>query len=94
MLLIPSLYMGAYYALLEPTSVFSLAYDGTGFKQMPDYSIGGEGVQTFFNPIHCLDRLVRPSHWQIDPSRIGVDFDFNIDEPDSPSDDPTVDCLP
>lgn len=92
LLLLPCLYVGSYYALVEPTSILSLSYDDVTF--LPYYSVGGETAKAAFYPVHRLDRLVRPSHWQIDPSRIGVDFDFNIDEPDSPADDPTVDCLP
>lgn len=91
-LLLPCLYVGIYYALVEPTSILSLSYDDVTF--LPYYSVGGETAKAVFYPVHCLDRLVRPSYWKIDPYRIGVDFDFTITEPDSASGAGIDDCLP
>ena len=59
----PTLYLGAYYALIEPP----VAVGGLGFVmiQAPSYRIGGDAAAFFFAPAHYIDRnWIRPAAWE------------------------------
>ena len=57
LLLLPSLYEGAYYATVGK------AESKSSGKWKPWYSVGGNAAEAFFYPVHWVDRKVRPGNW-------------------------------
>lgn len=66
LLLLPALYMGAYYALLkDQISLASPPAPGVPFDLMlePVYRIDSPIVDTALEPAHRIDRALRPDYW-------------------------------
>ena len=67
-LLFPTAYTAAYYATVDrdeyyecpgPNSIIKV-----GVKRfVPKYRIADESAESFFTPVHFLDRRLRPSFW-------------------------------
>lgn len=53
-------YAGAYYAAVDQIGDVS----GSMIDVNPTYDFGSEA---FFLPMHLIDRMVRPIHWQSQP---------------------------
>ena len=72
LLLVPALYVGSYFALVEQSISFS---SGWATAPIPEeYRIGGSAAKWLFYPLNRLDRKVRRSYWVLEE----VD-DFRID---------------
>lgn len=62
-------YLGAYYALLEPSVGFG-EFESTvpgvvvlALERHPSYRLNWPIVAAFFSPAHQLDRQLRPGYW-------------------------------
>ena len=60
--LLPSGYMGAYYAMLDDTRAVQESADGWAML-VPSYRLQGEAVECFFRPAHEVDQWLRPGYW-------------------------------
>jgi hypothetical protein len=65
LLLLPLLYIGTYLALLrpQPGSLRWAALSNLEVRRIADYRWGGSYTRAAFQPIHQVDRLIRPSYW-------------------------------
>lgn len=96
LLLLLSLYVGAYYATVSPGIGF---WDEEYYCWTAQYSISEEFYRwdsvpyKFFYPVHILDRKLRPEYWEIHPALPTYDR-LPYDVPASSSGDGTVDSLP
>jgi hypothetical protein len=52
--LLAGLYIGSYYAIVEPNST-------------PEYRFGGVAAEAIFAPWHQVDRRMRPESWRPKP---------------------------
>lgn len=59
--LLPVVYVGAYYALVEP---MELLWIRGGSLRIAHYRCGGETAKHIFAPVHHIDRLLRPRLWK------------------------------
>ena len=57
--LVPVLYVLAYYAWVEPMGAAS-----GPVPMIPRYVVGGDVAVKVFTPIHAVDKVFRPNHWQ------------------------------
>ncbi len=60
LLLLPSLYVGVYYAMVDYEATISLGR----VEWTPTYSLGGDTAKVVFSPVHWIDRKVRPDYWE------------------------------
>jgi len=58
-----ALYVGAYSALVDVNHTFR--GEGPPYPLAPVYKIGGDVSKSVFTPVHMVDRMLRPDHWQI-----------------------------
>jgi len=60
------LYGASYYALVTPWSIVegSVAGIPIGEHVEPHYAVGGRVAEVAFQPIHQLDRRLRPKVWE------------------------------
>jgi hypothetical protein len=58
LVLLPAVYVGAYYALVEP---MELLWSRGCFAH---YRFGGETAERIFAPMHRADRWLRPGVWE------------------------------
>ena len=60
-----SIYLCAYFALLEPQQLWELACFTINepYRRVPEFRVGGEHAKTFFAPLLWLDRKARPTYW-------------------------------
>jgi hypothetical protein len=60
-----ALYVGAYYAMVEPRQYYWELKSGAVVTEiLPAYPFGGEATETFFTPMHNIDREFRPITWK------------------------------
>jgi hypothetical protein len=60
-----ALYVGAYFALSEPSSVYySSDASGVVTFRLQSFRYGGSRVEPFFWPLTQIDRLIRPGYWR------------------------------
>lgn len=101
LLLLPGLYVGAYYATVERRGIFTDDTMSEDWK--PKYRIGEvfpatSTIGRCFYPIHQIDRWVRRDYWEsvrhlVNESR-DVTFSQNPWPDESPPRNGTVDSLP
>jgi hypothetical protein len=71
-----SAYLVAYLVMLRPEFYFLMPYPST-LRENPiiklpaQYRFGGTAAEVFFTPAHLLDRLIRPSRWEIRADALG-----------------------
>lgn len=65
---LPVLYVGAYFMTV---SRFQAARSTDAY--WAQYPIGGDAAQSFFAPIHLLDRTIREDYWQ-PPKPVSADL--------------------
>jgi hypothetical protein len=63
--LMAALYVGAYYGMVTKEQF------GRGRNFVVDYRIGGEWAESFFAPMHQIDREIRPATWINEMQRQG-----------------------
>jgi hypothetical protein len=80
LLLLPVLYVGSYYALVVPTqgSFLGSARHPVSAEMFPDYRIVGRYGDSFYKPIHNMDRELRPATWA---DKVGDEVELFIDAP-------------
>jgi hypothetical protein len=61
-LLIPVLYIGSYFALVNPNGHF--ASRGPGTLYFTHYHVSGEAPKLVFWPLEQIDRRLRPQIWK------------------------------
>jgi hypothetical protein len=61
-----ALYAVSYFVLVMPEVVFSRGSQPAAVRvdTVPSYRIGGTTLRPFFEPVHQLDRRVRPTLWE------------------------------
>src|SRR4051812_10822829 len=64
MLLLPVLYIGSYAAMLTPRPATGFCWDGRRplLRSIEHYRFQNKGCHTFFYPMNCLDRRIRPAY--------------------------------
>ena len=79
LLLCPVLYVGSYFAIVKR---YELAWTTDGY--WVECRIGGRAAETFFAPLHHLDRRIRRSYWE--PQRaVLIEFSEFAEEITSPA---------
>jgi hypothetical protein len=64
LLLLPVLYVAGYLSLLAPQAgSVNWTFSNVAIRRAAGYRWGGQKEETFFRPVHELDRLVRPGYW-------------------------------
>ena len=59
---LPILYAGFYYLMLEPGPIISPLSD-TGWSRLHSYRLNSPKIHILLQPMHRLDRLIRPEFW-------------------------------
>jgi len=63
-LCLPCAYLAGYLLLLDPMAVLDKSAGGIGVgHREANYRAGGSASRVLFAPIHSVDRLIRPDHW-------------------------------
>jgi hypothetical protein len=65
LVLLAALYVGAYYAMVEPTPLPIMMGVGP-WRMNANYRFGGESSAAFFSPLEELDRRFFPGRWLFD----------------------------
>jgi hypothetical protein len=74
LLLLPLLYVGSYFALLNPHKNTAERWQQVMTTGNVNYRAGGWFSDCCFWPIERIDRKLRPSVWGSELERIGIDF--------------------
>jgi hypothetical protein len=74
LIVVATLYAGAYFAMVERTEFrftgSPLAFPSGDEYSFVEYRFGGDAAQSFFAPMHAVDRLLRPKLWQYEIQQI------------------------
>ncbi len=64
-LLLPTLYVGSYMALVQQSAADIAPPDGRPpfAAVIPNYRVGGTYAETFYRPVEQFDRALRPNTW-------------------------------
>lgn len=82
LMLLPGIYMGSYYALLDTCTCYNFVPENDGVTRQvrlgssPTYPLESEWIDIIFGPAHSLDRHFRPQLWALgEPKPVPLGFD-------------------
>jgi hypothetical protein len=62
--LLAAIYVGAYYATVEPATLWLGPYPNQDKMAIPTYHL--PNCESFFSPAHEMDKRLRPDVWYVD----------------------------